>query len=315
MPRICTLDVSIVHLDAPHPHVAPARLEPKLISGADRARPERAGHDRAESGDGEGAIDVEPRREIGARLLDGFRGALERCAKLVEPLARPRTDAHDLGVGDELACLLFGELGRLRVDRVDLRERDDAALDAEQAQDREVLVRLRSRALPRVDDEEEEVDPGGAGDHRAHEALVPGNVDDRQAAPVGKLQRRVAEVDGDPAPLLLRQAVRVLAGERPHEPRLPVVDVPGRTDRERHQRRLTMSRARVVLPEPVDLLERHESACLVEGAGPRISLVGIGGTERLDLQVLEATVSEVLLGCLHESRAEPLPVPGLAGLP
>ena len=242
MSRICALDVSIVHLDAPHPHVAPARLEPKLISGADRARPQRARRDRAESRDGEGAIDVQSRREVGARLLDGFGGALERCAKLVESLTRPRTDAHDIGVGDELACLRFGELGRLRVDRVDLRERDDAALDAEQAQDREVLVRLRPRALARIDDEEEQVDPGGTGDHRPHEALVPGNVDDGQAAPVGKLQRRVAEVDGDPAPLLLREAVRVLPRERPHEPCLPVVDVTGGPDRQRHQRRLTMSR-------------------------------------------------------------------------
>ena len=112
LPRICTLDVTVVHLDAPHPHVVPARLEPKQISGTDRARPQRARHDRAESRDGEGAIDVEPRREVGARLLDGLRGALERCAKLVEPLTRLRTDAHDVDVGDELACLLFGELRR-----------------------------------------------------------------------------------------------------------------------------------------------------------------------------------------------------------
>ena len=105
-----------------------------------------------------------------------------------------------------------------------------------------MLVRLRARALPRVDDQEEEVDPGGACDHRAYEALVSGNVDDGEAASAGQLERRVAEVDGDPAPLLFGQAIRVLPGERPHEPRLPVVDVACRADRQRHQRRLTMSR-------------------------------------------------------------------------
>ncbi len=63
-----------------------------------------------------------------------------------------------VAAGDELARLLLREVDRLGVDRVDLRQRDDTALDAEQAQDREVLVRLRARALPRVDHEQEEVD-------------------------------------------------------------------------------------------------------------------------------------------------------------
>ena len=74
---------------------------------------------------------------------------------------------------------------RLLVDGVDLRDRDDAGLDSEQAHDREVLERLRSRALGRVDDEQEQVDPRRPGDHVADEALVTGNVHDRQPAPVG----------------------------------------------------------------------------------------------------------------------------------
>ena len=41
-----------------------------------------------------------------------------------------------------------------------------------------MLVRLRACALGGVDDEEEEVDPRRAGDHRAHEALVAGHVDE-----------------------------------------------------------------------------------------------------------------------------------------
>src|SRR5207248_841307 len=50
----------------------------------------------------------------------------------------------------------------------------------------------------------------------------------------GKLERRVAEVDRDPALALLGQPVGVLAGQRSHEPRLPVVDVAGGADRQRH---------------------------------------------------------------------------------
>ena len=97
-----------------------------------------------------------------------------------------------------------------------------------------MLERLRPCALGSVDHEQEEVDAGRAGDHRADEPLVPGHVDQREAAPVRQLERRVAEVDRDPAPLLLRQPVGVLPRQRPHEPRLAVVDVPGGADGQRH---------------------------------------------------------------------------------
>ena len=88
-----------------------------------------------------------------------------------------------------------------------------------------MLVRLRPRALVRVDHEQEEVDAGRAGDHRAHEALVPRHVDDGELRPVRQLERRVAEVDRDAALALLRQPVGVLARQRLDERRLAVVDV------------------------------------------------------------------------------------------
>ena len=82
-----------------------------------------------------------------------------------------------------------------------------------------MLVRLRPRALVRVDHEQEEVDAGRAGDHRANEALVPGDVDDGELRPVRQLERRVAEVDRDAALVLLRQPVGVLARQRLDERR------------------------------------------------------------------------------------------------
>ncbi len=97
-----------------------------------------------------------------------------------------------------------------------------------------MLVGLRAGALGRVDDEEEEVDARRPGDHRAHEPLVPGDVDERQRAPVRKLERRVPEVDRDPAGPLLGKPVGVLAGERADERRLAVIDVTRRADRQRH---------------------------------------------------------------------------------
>ena len=62
-----------------------------------------------------------------------------------------------------------------------------------------MLERLRARALLRVDHEQEQVDAGRAGDHRAHEPLVTRDVDERSAPSVRKLERRVAEVDRDAA--------------------------------------------------------------------------------------------------------------------
>ena len=132
-------------------------------------------------------------------------------------------------------------------------------LDPEQPEDREVLVRLRPRALAGVDDEQEEVDPGRAGDHRAHEALVPGNVDDREPPPVRELERRVAEVDRDPAPLLLGQPVGVLPGQRADEPRLAVVDVAGGADRERPRSRRALT-ATAAAHDLVDLGVRERAA-------------------------------------------------------
>ena len=98
-------------------------------------------------------------------------------------------------------------------------------------------MRLRTRALLRVEHEQEEVDAGRAGDHRrARSRSCPGTSISESAPAVAEVERRVAEVDRDAALLLLGQPVGVLAGQRPDEPRLAVVDVAGGADRQRHAR-------------------------------------------------------------------------------
>ena len=69
--------------------------------------------------------------------------------------------------------------------------------------------------------------PVAPGDHRPHEALVPGDVDHRQPPPVGEVEPRVAERDRDSPRLLLRQPVGVDAGQGLDETGLAVVDVAG----------------------------------------------------------------------------------------
>ena len=96
-----------------------------------------------------------------------------------------------------------------------------------------MLARLRHHAVVGGDHQQEHVDPGRAGDHRAHEPLVPRHVHDRQPPARRQLERRVAELDRDPARLLLRQPVGVDAGQRGDQRRLAVVDVAGGAERQR----------------------------------------------------------------------------------
>ena len=62
-----------------------------------------------------------------------------------------------------------------------------------------MLPRLRHDAVVAGDAEQGQVDAGGAGDHRADEALVARHVDDREAHAVAEVEQRVAELDRDAA--------------------------------------------------------------------------------------------------------------------
>ena len=122
---------------------------------------------------------------------------------------------------------------------------------------------------PGVDHQQEEVDAGRAGHHRAHEALVAGYVDERQPAAVGEIERRIAEVDRDAACLLLGQPVRVLAGERLHERRLAVIDVTRRADSQRHRASIRPSSTRTGSKPPSASSVRHCASFRSRPAGER----------------------------------------------
>ena len=169
----------VVHLDASHAHLAPARLDDEPVARADAARPEGAGDDGADPAERERAVDREAGRAVG-RAAPGRAGhPVEGRAQGVEPKPRPRRHLDDLRVGmravvEELGDAEAGELRAVVVDQVALGQRDHAVADAEQLHDRGVLARLRHDAVVRGHDEQEEVDPGRAGDHRPDEALVAG---------------------------------------------------------------------------------------------------------------------------------------------
>ena len=168
-----------------------------------------------------------------AAEVDRRGRASERGAELRRaPSRRPRSPARPRCPGSRLRTAASEACTRAPSTASTFVSATTPCSIAEQTQDLQVLVGLRLRPLPRVDDEQEEVDPRRARDHRANESLVPRDVDDREARPVRELELRVAERDRDSAPLLLGQPVGVGARQRLDEAGLAVVDVAGRPERE-----------------------------------------------------------------------------------
>jgi hypothetical protein len=173
-----------VHLDRPHPRVEPARQHPHGVARAERARPQRPSHHRADAAQRERAVDVQSRVAVRDGAADRALGhMLERGQQRVDPRALDRRHGHDRRARHELGGLRARALG---VGGVRLRHGDDAVLDAELPQHRHVLARLRHHAVVGRDAEQEQVDPGRTRDHCPHEALVPRHVDDRKLPSVRK---------------------------------------------------------------------------------------------------------------------------------
>src|SRR5881628_1874524 len=167
------------------------------------------------------------RRGSWSRLRGSTTSASPRSA--ARRSARPSPAFEERGA-DERHDVVAHEREPVGLDEIGLRQHDEAALDAKERADREVLARLRHHALVGGDDQHRQVDAADTGEHVLDETLVPGHVDDLDDRAPGLLEEREPEVDGDPARLLLGQAVGVNAGERLHQGRLAVVDVARRPD-------------------------------------------------------------------------------------
>ena len=118
----------------------------------------------------------------------------------------------------------------LRRGEIDLGERDDAAGDAEQVDDGEMLAGLRHDAVVGGDHQQHEIDAGGAGQHVVDEFLVAGHVDEAEHGAVRRRQIGEAEIDGNAARFLLLEPVGIDAGQRAHQRGLAVVDMAGGSD-------------------------------------------------------------------------------------
>ena len=81
---------------------------------------------------------------------------------------------------DQRADVVLDQLEPAGVDEVALRQDDEAAGEAQEAEDLQVLAGLRHDRVVGGDDEQRQVEAGRAGEHVADEPLVAGHVDDGQ---------------------------------------------------------------------------------------------------------------------------------------
>ncbi len=179
----------------------------------------------------EGAVDGEAEPLTSAALLHPPAGVGDGLLQRRDPGPGVRGRVYDRGLFEkcalnQLANLHFHDFAGVGVHEIGLGQRDDAVTEAEQAEDFEVLARLRHDGVVGGDDEEGEIDAGGAGEHVLDEAFVAGHVHDAEVEG-RQVEVGEADVDGDAAGLLFGEAVAVDAGEGLDERGLAVVDVAG----------------------------------------------------------------------------------------
>ena len=92
---------------------------------------------------------------------------------------------------------------------IDLGQRHNAATDTEQIDDGKMLAGLRHDAIVGRDDQQDEIDTAGTGQHVVDEFLVAGHVDEPKHSAVRRRQIGEAEVDGDAARLFFLEAIGV----------------------------------------------------------------------------------------------------------
>jgi hypothetical protein len=185
----------------------------------------RAGDDQARAGNREAAVDAQAEVAFAFSLRARAGRVLEVAKQRWNPLSGGRGDPKERRIGKSRGRKEPLNLDGHVVDAalrhaVGLGQRHRAARDMEELEDRQVLARLRHRAVVGRDHQQHKVDAGHAAQHVVDEPLVARHVDEADRAAV-----REPQVDRHAAALFLRQPIGVDAGEAAHEARLAVVDV------------------------------------------------------------------------------------------
>ena len=219
---------AVLGVQRAHPRLQPRGREQQPVVDPDLAGMDGARDDDAGARQNETAIDRQTREARGALAALAQRQQLG--LELVDALSGQRRDRHDLralerGRGEQRLDLGHALEDLVVVGQVGLGQRHDAAVEAQQVDDLQMLDGLRLDAFRRRHDEQGGVDAGGAGQHVVHEALMARHIDETQLPAVAQVAVGIAEIDGDAARLLFLQAIGVDAGQRFDERGLAMVDM------------------------------------------------------------------------------------------
>ncbi len=218
-----------------HPDFAARRQHAQLLADAHLGAHRGSGHHRAVALDGERAVERQAEEPGRPARIEALELARDRRAQFVQARAGYRRNRDDRrtrqtrAVGQQFDLVANFTQAR-GIGKVGLGDDEDAALDAEQMKDVEMLLALRHHAVVGRDREQHQVDAVRAGQHVADETLVAGDVDHAGARAVGQREIGEAQVDRNPAFLFFLEAVGVLAGERLDKRGLAVIDMAGGAD-------------------------------------------------------------------------------------
>lgn len=128
---------------------------------------------------------------------------------------------------NELFHFEADQLKNVVIHKVGFGERNNAMLDAEHTADFEMFPRLRLDRFVGRDDEQQEIDAAGAGEHVFDEALMSGYIYESEAQIRRDFKVRETKVDGNAAAFLFFETVGFNPGESAHECALAMIDVSG----------------------------------------------------------------------------------------
>src|SRR6516164_6838784 len=231
-----TFDHPVLRMRPADAHGDAARADRQPVTDRYGAGRHRAGHDEPDPGQSEGAVDrhaKEARYRCGRAIALGNARALPKMTGQGRDPFAAATRHRKYRAPGKPSCseqrldLLDDSRGPVALDPVDLGDDPGDLGDPDQLQDVEVLQCLRARPVIGGDDQQHPVDRQDTGQHVRQKTLMPWYVDKAELGAVGQPRIGEAAIDRQPAPLLLRQAIGVDAGQRLHQCGLAVIDMAG----------------------------------------------------------------------------------------
>ena len=229
----------VLAVNGAHANFESRRRHLQALPHAHRAGIHRAGDHAARAFQHKAAVNREPKAAVVyARGALGLRRQ-QQGAQLGDAKPRRRRAGHDRaarqrGVGEQGQNLLLDFHRPRRLYAINLAQRHRAALDAKQTQNRQMLARLRHRAVVCRHHQQREIDAGDARQHVSHKALVTRHIhkanDPRRIARARQRQIREAQINRHATCALFRQAVGVDAGQRANERGFAMIDMAGGSD-------------------------------------------------------------------------------------